>query len=648
MGLFSTRCIWLAASAVGGLMLLVGPAHAQLAPTAPTASDSDRNSPAYVLSIDAQMTVRPDLTATSNNTVRYKILRESAIQTVGQQNLSYMESINSLEIVEAYTEKPDGRRMPVDPAHILTRDATSGLNAVYQRDAKIKTLIFPDVEVGDTLVYVSRSDRVDHRFPGHLSFEAVFARSTPYETYRLSVDEPKSLGLRVQVKGEGLTHDVTEDGESRHHLFTYRPPGWAPEEPGAVSIWDRAPQLVITTFKDMTEVGASYWSSLKDGDVIAPEIQTLADEITRGIEDKRAQAVAIDLWVKKNIRYVLVFLGSGGITPDAPLTVLHNRFGDCKDHVALMGALLKAKAITSEQVLINIGNMYRLPELPVPFFNHVILYLPEFDLYTDPTASYASFGVLPEGTYDKPVLHISNAGGRPARTPPMRLEDHVTIAKTKASIGADGAIKGTTQQTATGIFATSARGVAMQIQAQGREKYAETVLRILGHPGTGVFAPATLYDFSEPYGIQGEFNLSEKLPTPLNGVRNIPFGMPIHKRPGAALLGQRVPGRTADFVCYAGRQVEEIELTFADDLPLPRPIRGITIDNKDFSYHSSYTAEARTFTVRREFNSKVAGQVCAKEMESELSEPMQQVARSLGAQMSFRAAAPSASAEHPE
>jgi transglutaminase-like putative cysteine protease len=551
-------------------------------------------------------------------------------------------------VVEAYTEKPDGRRMPVDEAHILTRDAATGLNAVYQRDAKVKTLIFPDIEVGDTLVYAVRIDRIDHRFPGHFSFDVAFPRSTPYGTYQLTVDEPKSLGLSAGVEGEGLAHEISEDGEGRRHVFTYRPTGWAPEEPGAVSIWDRSPQLVITNFKDVAEVGASYWSSMKDEDVVAPAVRALADEITKGIEDRRAQAAAIDLWVKKNVRYVLVFLGSGGITPNPPLSVLNNRFGDCKDHVALMGALLRAKGIASEQVLINLGNMYRLPELPVPFFNHVILYLPELDLYTDPTASYASFGVLSESSFDKPVLHISGAGGRPARTPPMKPEDHVTTARTKALIAADGTIKGTTQQTATGIFATSARGVAMQIQTQGREKFAETVLRALGRPGTGVFAPAAPYDFSEPYDIQGDFSLSEKLQIPLNGVRNIPFGMPIHRRPGTVLLGQRVPGRTTDFACFAGRQVEEIALTFADELPLPRSIRGTAIDNKNFSYQSSYDIEGRTLTIRRDFKSKVAGQVCAKEIEAELTEPMQQVARSLGAQMSFRAAEPTGAADRPE
>jgi hypothetical protein len=469
----------------------------------------------------------------------------------------------------------------------------------------------------------------------------------PYDTYRLSVDEPQSLDLMVDVKGDGLTHEVTEDAEGRHHLFRYRPTAWTPEEPGAVSYWDRDPQLVITNFKDMAELGSSYWSSMKDDGAIDPKIAGLADEITKGIDDKRAQAEAIDHWVKKNIRYVLVFLGSGGITPNPPLAVLNNRYGDCKDHVALMGALLRAKAIASEQVLIDIGTGYRLPTLPVPTFNHVILYLPAFDLYTDPTASLAAFGVLTQSAYDKPVLHISEAGGRPARTPAMRPQDHVAIAVTKISIGVDGTIKGATQQTATGIFAIGARGVAAQIQTAGREKFAETILRILGHPGTGVFAPATPVDFSEPYGIQGDFSLNEKLQMPLTGVRNIPFGMPIHKRPGVVPFGQRVAGRSTDFVCSAGRQVEEIELQFADGLPLPRPIKGTTIDNAAFSYQSSYALAERTLTIRREFTSKVAGQVCPKEMEAALTEPLQLVARSLGAQMTFPAA-PKPDAAPPE
>src|SRR5437016_923034 len=248
MGPILTRCIGFAATALGALILLVAPAIAQPGPAAPApaANDPGRNSPAHTLSLAVTMIVRPDLTATISSTTRVKILRESAIRAQGQQTLPYAESLNLLEVVEAYTEKTDGRKLPVDPTTILTRDAATGLNAVYQRDAKVKTLIFPDIELGDTLVYRTRIDRIDRRFPGHFSFHAVFPRSIPYDTYRMTVEEPNGLWLRVHLKGDGVTHETTKAGEGRRHLFSFRPTGWAPEEPGAVSILDRDPQIMIT------------------------------------------------------------------------------------------------------------------------------------------------------------------------------------------------------------------------------------------------------------------------------------------------------------------------------------------------------------------------------------------------------------------
>ena len=153
MGSIQTLRTWLVAAVVCAPVLLAPPATAQPAATAPapasTDPDPDRNSPAYTASVDTKLIVRPDLTAVATNTVRYKILRESAIRTLGQQTLSYVESLSLLEVIEAYTEKRDGRKIAVDQGHILTRDAATGLNAVYQRDAKVKTLIFPDVEVGE-------------------------------------------------------------------------------------------------------------------------------------------------------------------------------------------------------------------------------------------------------------------------------------------------------------------------------------------------------------------------------------------------------------------------------------------------------------------------------------------------------------------
>lgn len=602
------------------------------------------DTPAYATTIDVRMTINADLSATIDKTVRQNILKESAIPLLGQQTLSYAESISAVAVVEAYTQKADGSRLTLDPSNMLTRDAATGLRGIYQRDAKATTLIFPDVAVGDTLVYVSRTRWHDTRFSGQFFFAQLLPLSTPYGGYRLSVDAPQNVELGVGVRGDGLTYKSSLEGDVRRLVFDYRPTTWSPEEPGAVSPWDHDPLLVISTFKSMAELGASYWSSMQGRDIITPEIQSLADEITKGIDSRRAQAEAIELWVKRNIRYVMVYLGSGGIMPNPAPAVLKNRYGDCKDHVALTAALLKAKGIASQQVLISTGTMYRLPEPVVPLFNHVMVYLPEFALYTDPTASSSAFGVLPAGSYDKPVLRISDAGSVAARTPPMKAEDHMTTSKTTITIDVDGRITGETQQVSTGVYASGARGTAMRIQTQGRQNYAETMLRQLGHPGTGQFEPALPSDLSEPYTVQGSFALNAKLPIPLNGLREMPFGMPVHKRPGVWPLGQRLANRKTDFFCFATTQAEEIDITFADGLPLPARPQGAKIDSRYFAYRSSYELAGRTFKVRREFTTKVASQVCGKEIEAEISEPLGRVMRNLREQMIFTAASGAATA----
>ena len=82
-------------SAVVLLVPLAAPASAQPAstPPVPPVSDEDRNSPPYTMAVDARVAVRPDLTATIDNTVRFKVLRESAIRTLGQQNHRRLRAI---------------------------------------------------------------------------------------------------------------------------------------------------------------------------------------------------------------------------------------------------------------------------------------------------------------------------------------------------------------------------------------------------------------------------------------------------------------------------------------------------------------------------------------------------------------------------
>ncbi len=561
------------------------------------------------------------------------ILDESAIADSGQQELHYEESVDPVEILEAYTEKPDGRRIDVDAANILTRDEATGLDAVYERDAKVKTVIYSDVDVGDILWRRSRRYISEKSFPGQYFFDQVFLKFLPYADYRLIVDLPPGLDLNVRFSGEGIEEQTERGG--RRLIFTYRPAEWTPAELGAVTFAENDPQIVLSTYKSFEELGAGYWANMKGKAVVTPEIQEIADTITAGISGKREQAEAIDRWVKKNIRYVLVTLGSGGFTPNPAPAILKNRYGDCKDHVILMGALLQAKGIASEPALINVGERYSLPALPVPAFNHVILYLPDFDLYDDPTGPTDTFGTLGASSYDKPVLRLSEGRGVLSRTPPMKPDQHVSEAKTVAFVAADGTVKGETRETATGVFASMSRSAVTDMQKVGKAKYAEELLRQLKRPGRGRFDAAIASDFSEPYTLHATFTLNDKLETPLSGLRDLPLGMPVHPEAAAWFFGQRLAGRKTDFFCYSGKLWDTIEVTFAEGLPLPKPLDAVNLDNAYFSYRQDSTVEGRTLKISREFTSRVKGQVCPSRVEEEIGPALQRMERSLKEQMTF-------------
>jgi hypothetical protein len=66
-----------------------------------------------------------------------------------------------------------------------------------------------------------------------------------------------------------------------------------------VSPLDRDPAIFISTFKSYEEMGLAYGRAASPKAAVTPEIAALANEITKDIDDKRGQAIAIGGWVKK-------------------------------------------------------------------------------------------------------------------------------------------------------------------------------------------------------------------------------------------------------------------------------------------------------------------------------------------------------------
>jgi Domain of Unknown Function with PDB structure (DUF3857)/Transglutaminase-like superfamily len=601
----------------------------------------------FTQQLESHVTVNADHTATEVFTEQIKILTQGAIGVVSEQQLPFIDGVETLDTVEAYTAKADGRRIPVPAKNILTQDAASDQPGTYYRDEKQRTIIFPDVSVGDTLVMTNKRVTAWGKTLNDFDQRFIFPRSAGYTSVRITVEAPASIGLQVKATGNSVV-DAADDAATglRRHTVSVTPDPYAPDEAGAVSVADRAPVVLMSTYRSYEEIGASYGRNALPKARVTPEIAALADEITAGITDRKAQAIAIDTWMKKNIRYVGVYLSFERIVPNDAATVLQNRFGDCKDKATLMMALLAAKGIAAEQVLVNLGGAYRLTDPPTSAaFNHVILYLSEFDLYGDPTANLSAFGVMSFETYDKPVVRVSAEGTRLAQTPPMKADDHTIYSKTSINVAADGAVTGQTEESNTGAFASILRSDGEYVQRLGGAVATRRRLQAGSTPGAGQFDLGNFNETKDPVVIKGSFALDEKFKFPVpDGNTVIPDGMLFNPSSGSFLLGPRSNGRNSAFICYAGRQTEDIELTFAPPFPLPVPPRPVAVDNPAFSYWSTAKVEGRTVKIHREFVSRVKRQVCQPDLESTIAPDLETVRVNVSNRLAFGTESPAAAA----
>jgi hypothetical protein len=286
---------------------------------------------------------------------------------------------------------------------------------------------------------------------------------------------------------------------------------------------------------------------------------------------------------------------------------------------------LAAKGIASEYALINTSPVYQLDATPqVASFNHVILYLPEFDLYADPTAAVSFVGRLPRADRGKPVLRASKHQTTMAQTPIGTAEEHSARITSRIKIGADEIVRGETAVEGTGEFAQILRRFVIQSEGKSAQAALDALgkrLNIIGEYGLET-PPAT--SRSEPYRIKTTWTSDKPLELVAKGLR-VQAGLTPLAANVALLFGQLTRNRVYGATCQPGQIVQEVSIELHEGIALrnlPKPVRASTAN---FEFKREWSQHEQTIVQRSELQSTVGGSVCTPDTITAVAEAMDEI-----------------------
>ena len=548
----------------------------------------DSNVAHYVVNRDQTYTLTESMDAT--------LLSRRALQALDRAVFTFYPDKQTLELVEAWVTQPDGSRVTVPPGSIFTRPTAAAQSAPGFTNSQTTTVLFPQLQPGSRTHAVWK---LTQTMPTMFGFDARNINTFDWDTGvdETRIDLPADLPLVWTARGGFAVTDETAQG-TRHIVAQIRDTKGRETEPGMVSAWDFLPLFEATTLTSFEQIGAIVYRDAAGRAAVTPAIQALADRIAgprTGLEAARA----LYEWVTSNIRYVAVYLSTeDGWVPHAAGEVLKAGYGDCKDYVVLMQALLAAKGIEGQLAALDWGTRYQDPILWAPdFANHAILYLPAFDRYLNPTDRYAGFEALSDGLGGKLVV-LATPEGRVARTPAARPATNRYAMQAAVTLDRDGRFSGTAQYSLTpnmeiGIRAALARSTSTT-------NFADAMLRSTMEGGFGNLAASNPLDLAQPLMLSAQWQSPHAVnPSGASIFLRVPAGLDMF--PPGEVRGLLRPSGKRNFpMRTTPRDLGWVTvMTVPDGMAIRQLPDDVTLENAAGRYTARYRAEGTVVTAER-------------------------------------------------
>jgi transglutaminase-like putative cysteine protease len=585
----------------------------------PLASMADYRPGYRVLSERIEITIHADFTSTRVQTRSIEVLERSAVDYLGESSVSFNSDHVQVDVIEAHVTRPDGSTVAVSPDNIKVKDAYVDEDAPIFSSEKKLYILFPEISVGSVITQKIKKDQHTPTFPGHFYW---YDYASPYQptdsaTYTFTYHE--SIPLKFAVRGgyRALTNgDSTAipKGYARRS-FNYQQTNFRPYEDGSLDLFDYAPMVMASTFSDWRAVAKAYDDRANDMSAVTKSVRALAIRLTEGLTKTEDKIRVLHQWVAQNIRYVGTYIGAGGFVPHSAQSVLNRRYGDCKDHVVLLEALLAAVDIDSTAALVDLGDSYSLGLLPTPSpFNHVITYVPAIDLFIDSTARYARTGTLPSSVMAKRTVLVKTGQVRRTPSPSPIADTEITDVSWELAMNGDMIGKAIFSQ--TGWFEVWGRNYFSGYESAAKDRWIRKSLESNGEVGDGSQSPPDSDDWGAPWVIATTTDLPGYVNLPQRSAFRIPVGL------ASGTLSELVATnwpyqRQAPWRCVNRKIVDKFLLLIPPAIKVEHIPDGISVAAGEWEYRSSYKLLDNTIVVTRELSMRFTQPNCT----AKLAEP---------------------------
>jgi transglutaminase-like putative cysteine protease len=426
----------------------------------------------------------------------YKLLRPEAREHYGSIAVTFDNETKVL-FLKAWTITSTGQQI-----ELKEKDAVESGMTGYElySDMRTKYLKFPEANVGSVVGYEFVQKHRPFVFEDNWSFQgfvptrkARFSLQIPpgweFTNYWANYPEQKSQSAGANQ----YTWEVNDlpAVEVEPHM----PPMLAVAGRMDIKYFPRDPKLRAKTTGTWNDLGIWY-AGLSDGRREAtPAIKQKVTELTAGMSDDAAKMRALTSYLQRQVRYVAIEIGIGGYQPHSASDVFTHQYGDCKDKVTLLSAMLKEIGIESFYVLVDVERGVVNPEFPSTRFNHAILAIKLPDsvkdpslyavvsspklgrlLFFDPTNEYVPLGYLPSYLQDNFALVVTADGGTLISMPVLPPATNRLLRTAQMSVSPSGRLAGEVREIRWGQPAVDSRERFLQSSPADRQKVIEDFL----------------------------------------------------------------------------------------------------------------------------------------------------------------------------